>query len=74
MRKEAIEAMAQYLVRTEESNARKVATQLATIYEQRMMLRPDTQTLEGKKRIVRYVTAFAEVDTPGDLDTRGEER
>lgn len=60
-RTKAIEAMAQYLVSTDERSARKTCAQLATIYEQRMQLRPDTATMldNGKQvKAERWVTAW----------------
>lgn len=52
-RTKAIEAMAQYLVSTNERSARKVAAQLATIYEQTVGLRPDVSTLKTSDGFVR---------------------
>lgn len=60
-RTKAIEAMAQYLVNTDERSARKTCAQLATIYEQQMQLRPDIATLklEDKQvRVSRWTSAW----------------
>lgn len=63
-RTKAIEAMAQYLVSTDERSARKTCAQLATIYEQRMQLRPDIATLhiEDKQVKVTRLTSAWEVE------------
>ena len=52
-RTKAIEAMAQYLVSTDERSARKTCAQLATIYEQIMQLRPDISTLKLEDKQVK---------------------
>lgn len=60
-RNKAIEAMAQYLVNTEERSARRTCAQLATIYEQQMQLRPVISTLKLEDKQVkaeRWVTAW----------------
>lgn len=58
----AIEAMAQHLASTDSSNARNVAAELATIYEQKIMLQRDTThvLVNGEpKRGERYVTPWS---------------
>lgn len=52
-RQEAIQKMAKYMVETEDTSARKVAAQLATIYEQTVGLRPDVSTLKTSDGFVR---------------------
>lgn len=58
----AIEAMAQHLASTDSSNARNVAAELATIYEQKIMLQRDSGTLIDSGKFVRaerYVTPWS---------------
>ena len=60
-RTKAIEAMAHYLVSTEERSARRTCAQLISIYEQQMQLRPDTATLklEDKQvKVTRWTSAW----------------
>lgn len=63
-RTKAIEAMAQYLVSTDERSARRTCAQLISIYEQQMQLRPDTATLklEDKQVKVTRLTSAWEVE------------
>jgi len=54
--------MAQHLASTDSSNARNVAAELATIYEQKVMLQRDTThvLVDGEpKRGERYVTPWS---------------
>lgn len=53
--------MAKYMVETEDTSARKVAAQLATIYEQTVGLRPDTATIrkeDGFVKTERWTTSW----------------
>ena len=55
----AIERIAQYLVDNESTSARKVASEIATIYEQSVMLQRESghaRTANGSEYFERYVT------------------
>lgn len=55
-RTKAIEAMAQYLVNTDERSAHRTCAQLISIYEQQMQLRPDIATLKLEDKQVKVTS------------------